>query len=637
MTREEFDALVTRLDRRLGKRPGRLKLELVLCACLAFALMFAWTGLLLLIAAFFIVVTFVGGVKDGGAFFLLMGLACLFLFLAARSLMALMIRLEPPEGKRVKRDEAPELFDLIEEVRRQLGCRPFHEVVLTPDFNASACYTPRLGFLGWARHSLVLGLPFLECLSVAQVKSVIAHEFTHMAGGHGAFSNWIYRQRRIWEALMAKFEQRGALREGFSLSKPFLKAFHWFWPRFHARAFLLSRANEYEADSNAAKAASVEQAGQALWRIGVFSERLEEEFWHGLWREATTSAVPPRDGMQRLTSTLIGPPDQEAAIRWKERGCMELTGHLDTHPSLPDRLRGLGLAVREFALAPFPLAASPAAAQILLGASLPALRESLQSEWERKMLPVWKERHAVASHRQHQLQRMDTHTEGPLSTSPEVLWERARLLLDVDGATAVEPLLRQLLSLQPSHTRAALHLGSILLKRQPGEGEALLRGLLDSEDTVSASGELLMQHYIKTGQDGQRRELQARLDRLEKLYQEAAREESSLRAKDEFTAEGLADCDLSPVITALREAGVVQAWLARKVIKAIPSRRVFVLVVTTRRGWTDRGAATRDDAIARVLTRSVSLPGRFIVTHPASALSGVAKAACRKGLPLLQS
>ncbi|HSI64196.1 MAG TPA: hypothetical protein VLE43_13805, partial [Candidatus Saccharimonadia bacterium] len=121
MTREEFDALVTRLDRRLGKRPGRLKLELVLCACLAFALMFAWTGLLLLIAVLCLVIIFVGGVNEAGGFFLLMGLACLFLFLAGRSLVALMIRLEPPQGKRLKRDEAPELFDLIEEVRRRLG------------------------------------------------------------------------------------------------------------------------------------------------------------------------------------------------------------------------------------------------------------------------------------------------------------------------------------------------------------------------------------------------------------------------------------------------------------------------------------------------------------------------------------
>jgi Zn-dependent protease with chaperone function len=633
MTREQFDALVVRLDERLGKRPGRLKAELVLFALAAFALMFAWTGFLLLVAGFLLFIAFTVEWKgESAGFVLAVGMACFFLFLAGRSLLTLMIRMEPPKGRRLTREETPELFTLVEEVRRQLHCRPFHEVLLSPDFNASACYRPRLGFLGWARNSLVLGFPFLECLSVEQVKSIIAHEFTHMAGGHSAFSAWIYRQRQIWAALMVKLEDRAASGgRSFSVNRLFLRILRWFWPRFHARAFLLSRANEYEADQNAAKVAGAEQAGQALWRTGAFGERLDEEFWQELWREAAESSTPPHDGLSRMTLALSKAPDAEKAVRWKERCCLELTSHLDTHPALPDRLKSLGLPVRDFALALFPVAASPAAAPVLLGVALPALREEMQCAWEKNLLAMWKERHAVASNRQGQLQRMEAHTEGPLSDNPEVLWERARLLLEVNGDAAAEPLLRQLLALTPGHHHAALQLGRILLKRGVGEGESLLRKLLDTEEVFMVSGEMLTQHYVRTGQDRQRRELQATLDRLEKQYQEASREESSIRASDEFSAEGLADCDLSGLREALRSAGATQAWLARKVIKSGPSRRVFILVVTTKRGWTDRGASTRDDALARNLARTVVLPGRFLVIHPASALSGVAKVVQRKG------
>ncbi|QIF04071.1 M48 family metallopeptidase [Roseimicrobium sp. ORNL1] len=632
MTREQFDALVARLDQRLGKRPGRLKAELVLFALTAFALMFAWAGLLLLVAGFLIFLAFTMEWKDSPGFFFAMGIACFFLVLAGRAFFTLMIRMEAPNGHRLTKGEAPELFALVEEVRSQLQCRSFHEVLLSPDFNASACYRPRLGFLGWARNSLVLGLPLLECLSVEQVKSIIAHEFTHMAGGHSAFSAWIYRQRQIWAGLIVKMDERAASRgRSFFVNKLFLRIVRWFWPRFHARAFLLSRTDEYEADRNAAKVAGVEPAGQALWRIGAFGERLSEDFWQELWQEAAGSSTPPHDGLSRMTVALSKAPDAEKAVRWKERCCMELTGHLDTHPALPDRLKSLGLPVRDFALAPFPVAASPAAAPVLLGASLPVLRETIQSHWEKNVLAMWKERHAVASNRQGQLQRMEVHTEGPLSDSPEVLWERASLLLEVNGDAAAEPLLRQLLALKPEHHHAALQLGRILLKRGAGEGESLLRKLLDTEEVFMVSGEMLTQHYVRSGQEQQRRELQGTLDRLEKQYQEASREESSIRASDEFSAEGLADCDLSGLQEALRSAGATQAWLARKVIKSAPSRRVFILVVTTKRGWTDRGASTRDEALARNLARTVVLPGRFLVIHPSSALSGVAKAVQRKG------
>lgn len=632
MTREEFDALVTRLDTRLSKRPGRLKMELVLCAAAAFALVFAWTGFLLLVAGLLLYIAFSMEWKEAPGFFFCTGIAGILLFLAGRSLYTLMIRMDPPEGRRLTREETPELFAMVEEVRSQLRCQPFHEVLLSPEFNASACYRSRLGFLGWARNSLVLGLPFLECLSVEQVKSVIGHEFTHMAGGHTSFSPWIYRQRRIWAGLVAKVEERASSgRRSFSVHRLLHHLLHWFWPRFHARAFLLSRANEYEADRNAAKVAGAAPAGQALWRIGAFGERLSEEFWHELWREAAASPAPPQDGLARMALSLTKAPEEEAALRWKERCCMELTGHLDTHPALPDRLREVGLSVRDFALAPFPVAASPAAATVLLGTALPALREEMQCAWEKNLLAKWKERHAVASNRQGQLQRMEAHTEGPLSENPEVLWERASLLLEVNGDAAAEPLLRQLLALKPGHHHAALQLGRILLKRGAGEGESLLRRLLDAEEVFMVSGEMLTQHYVRTGQEQQRRDLQVTLDRLEKQYQEASREEHSIQASDEFSAEGLADCDLSSLRETLRSAGATQAWLARKVIKSAPSRRVFILVVTTKRGWTDRSAATRDDVLARTLARTVVLPGRFLVIHPSSALSGVAKAVQRKG------
>ena len=44
---------------------------------------------------------------------------------------------------------------------------------------------------GWYRNYLLIGLPLAKALTVEQFKAVLAHEFGHLAKGHGAMSNWI--------------------------------------------------------------------------------------------------------------------------------------------------------------------------------------------------------------------------------------------------------------------------------------------------------------------------------------------------------------------------------------------------------------------------------------------------------------
>ena len=55
---------------------------------------------------------------------------------------ALWIRLRPPEGTEVAPKEAPELFRMIEELRRELRAPRFHHVLVTDDFNAAVVQDP---------------------------------------------------------------------------------------------------------------------------------------------------------------------------------------------------------------------------------------------------------------------------------------------------------------------------------------------------------------------------------------------------------------------------------------------------------------------------------------------------------------
>ena len=86
---------------------------------------------------------------------------------------ALWSRERPPEGLRIRRADAPELFKLIEKVRKRCGAPRPDVVLIDGELNAAIVQQPRLGLLGWHRNYLILGLPLLMGLDVKQVAAVI--------------------------------------------------------------------------------------------------------------------------------------------------------------------------------------------------------------------------------------------------------------------------------------------------------------------------------------------------------------------------------------------------------------------------------------------------------------------------------
>ena len=64
----------------------------------------------------------------------------------------------------------------MNEVAQKLGVKPPGQVRLT--------YLPCCGVVAWGRsRALILGLPLLRVLTVAELRAVLAHELAHLAAG----------------------------------------------------------------------------------------------------------------------------------------------------------------------------------------------------------------------------------------------------------------------------------------------------------------------------------------------------------------------------------------------------------------------------------------------------------------------
>src|SRR6185295_12465191 len=91
--------------------------------------------------------------------------------------------------------------------------------------------------------------------------------------------------------------------EGEISSRALLRKYvSWFWPYFNAHAFVLSRANEYDADSVAASITGSQAMAAALGRIRAYAEVIEEKFWPELWQQAVKNPEPPSDPFEQLAS-----------------------------------------------------------------------------------------------------------------------------------------------------------------------------------------------------------------------------------------------------------------------------------------------------------------------------------------------
>jgi Zn-dependent protease with chaperone function len=160
---------------------------------------------------------------------------------------------------RVTPTQEPMLFKAISEVAHAMGQAPPAAVYISPDINASV--REQGGWLGFgSQRQMLLGLPLAQVLTVAEFKSVIAHELGHFQAGDTKLSPWIYRLRvSIGQSLRRV--------EWGLLELPTL----WFGKLFLRASMGLSREKEFEADAAAARVAGPAATADALRKINTVS------------------------------------------------------------------------------------------------------------------------------------------------------------------------------------------------------------------------------------------------------------------------------------------------------------------------------------------------------------------------------
>jgi Zn-dependent protease with chaperone function len=221
-------------------------------------------------------------------------------------------------GPVLARSDAPLLFAAVDDVARRLGVKPPGQVRLT--------YLPCCGVVAWERsRALILGLPLLRVLTMAELRAILAHELAHLARGDATRAA---RSVRFVEGLRQALDQAEG-REHGPLGALARTCFRW-----SSRLIgPLARGQESRADRSAAAIAGGSAAASALVKVALVQPLFREVLEH---YDPTDPEAPNLYAFFRAFWYRL-PADVHTAMRLNVLANGAGT-HDPAHPPLPDRL-----------------------------------------------------------------------------------------------------------------------------------------------------------------------------------------------------------------------------------------------------------------------------------------------------------
>ena len=605
MTREQYHALVERVEEYARRHPEAYKIRLGLLALFGYA--YIWL-MLAVIAAVLALLVLLAETLSGGVVMALLKLGWPLVVLAYAILRALWVRFPRPEGIEIVRRDAPELFRAVDDLRRTLACPRFHHVLLTDEWNAGVVQRPRLGPFGWYENYLELGVPLMAGLTPEAFHAVLAHEFGHLSRSHGRFGSWIYRIRATWSHLLESLGQAGHRWRG--VFEAFLNRFA---PYFNAYSFVLARTREREADRVAGELAGRETLGRALVALSLGDALLKRRYWPSVERLTHDQADPP-DGIisQMIGALRAGAPAHDARS-WFDAALRLKTGVDDTHPCLAERLAALGVTPER--VAPPHATDGLSAADQFLGDTARTTLTGLDRTWRDRAAHGWRDRHSSILGARARLEDIAARAAaGPLP--PELVWERIQLTLKLHGDAEAEPLLREALAANPEHVGASFLLGRLLLERSDPAGEPYLERAMEGDPgCVREACDVLATFHELAGRDPDAARYRVRARAGADLLEQAEGERQGVEPSDRFLPHDLPAEEIERLrgeISGFYD--VRRAWLVRKAVRFLPEFPLYVLGVELGRWYHLRSARDNQEAVHGLATK-VAYPGRAWIIH----------------------
>lgn len=484
----------------------------------------------------------------------------------------------PEPGVELLPEDAPELFRLIDKIRRRLQGPGLDAVFLTTDYNAYINQRRRWGVVGPTRNVLAIGLPLLMALDRNRLTAVLAHEYAHLRSGDGSLMAFLYRDRITWHRLTCNETDQAPPPSvpATRLSRAWLD---WYTPRLLARSFALARQEEFLADRLAGEQVGMDTHAGALMEVHLRQTQMTHRFWTAFWAQASEAVSPPMYPWAWAMAGNVPAPSrldlQTALVDIRT----EPTHHDDTHPPTRDRVTALGGDLR------FPGLSREGSMAMLGDTAVAKAVTQFDDLWWQRHRDDWKAAHERAqgdlvwiADQQSCLDTLDV----------PALMRLAQAIVRLKSRRDARSVYMAVLRLQPDHAEACWQLALEGAERQDFTTLDKLEALSKAHpDRAHAAAKLALSLLERAkdmpDQADTRRQWELRLEQADALEHAAQAEVAGDRLLDKVTAHDLDEHELAALAEAASRIPQVKAlFVMRRPLRTFSARRCHVAVVSFR-------------------------------------------------------
>lgn len=593
MTREKFEELVSKLEETSTEKPRIYKLKVLLVALTGYGYIIG----VLIAALAAIIALFYVAIKIRGAKHLILKLAIPLITLVFIIIKSLWIRLEPPKGISLRKEDSTILFEKVNSIRKKLNTRKIHEIILTNDFNAALNQYPRFGLFGFYKNYLILGLPLLMALTEDEVISIIAHELGHLSGNHSKFGSWIYRVESTWYKLMSKLEEKD--QKTTWIFKKFVK---WYVPFLDAYSFVLMRRVEYEADKCAATVTNPNTFVNALTKIYVVSCYLDRKFWPKIYEETKNQKQPMDNVYNKMRVDLENNLSKEDISKYLNESLNRKTNSYDTHPALSDRIKALNADVelqynKEIALT------------TLNKENTKNYTEEINENWKKSVHNWWLERHEYYEEIRVKINELNVKRSNE-SLNIDEEFDYAEAIEVLEGPKEGLRIYQDIINKHTNYPPALFAIGRILLHLNDEVGCNYIEKAIESNIGYTIEGCRLIHNYlIDCGKPEEANEYYDRVMKFEEITKLAKEERNSVRFSENYIEHALKETDLEEITTQLQGYDNIQeAYLIRKDVKYLKQFPLYILGMKFKDIMEDK-----QSSFVQKIVNEIDFPGEFFI------------------------
>lgn len=281
------------------------------------------------------------------------------------------VKIVPPAGLILTRDDAPELFWLIEQATDSFVRPGIDRVVITCDYELDIRKVPLWFLPVWSSNWLIVGLPVLLCHSPEHIACMVNRRVGQFSRRYNMVTNWLYQLRSIWPMYrLGSDVQR--INDAVLQGRPF----SIFSRLYCFLTIVTARQEELNADSYAMQVYNDEAVREMISADAVYRYYLQKNYWPAVEKILAISSKTGLTPYAKMPAAVKNKLDEQKISEILSDLEQEEPTWKDDVPSLRKRLLNIGHASPSMQVNE-----SDSAAKFYLGESADTVTEEIDRRW----------------------------------------------------------------------------------------------------------------------------------------------------------------------------------------------------------------------------------------------------------------